>query len=435
MKNLYNSLKELVKNTIVTGALVGTLIGGFGSYKHESNREGHIPVGFSEIREIEKNASRDGLELGPGTQFYSKTNDIVMKIFESSNIAHKRTSIGSYIDSFGTELDMRMDGSFKQFHYEIPDLLRDLPGYAQELLDEMQPFVQVMNRLNPVNSSFSKSWDDSHIDTTHTETYTYSCGDSKNPQTCTGYREVYDYTTHTYDYDKSEGDKASSLLDRLVSDYDKLEFNERFRVSDVTHTENEDAMERSRSDTERLGSEEQLKIANTWYTGCTLRSNMPHIVGLWDSMHSDNSKWKSAKESAQDEEYITYSHDDSGPAEFQVAETTLEHGTDLNSRIYEIVKGIEYVQRTAPHLDRLIREFVAVNKNFKDGDSDKLAEEIMDTAKSMYSMNFKNGFDVQGFRGYMPFLFGILGGVSGAGINIGINALMQRRRNRKYYLE
>jgi len=67
-------------------------------------------------------------------------------------------------------------------------------------------------------------------------------------------------------------------------------------------------------------------------------------------MHTDADQWRSSKNTARDHRYITYSHSDSGPREYQIAGAAQGHGVALQSDITEMIKGVEYVRNNAPLL-------------------------------------------------------------------------------------
>ena len=56
-----------------------------------------------------------------------------------------------------------------------------------------------------------------------------------------------------------------------------------------------------------------------------------------------------------------------------------------------------------------------------EGDPKDMAYGIRDLAGRLYQQNYKGGFDVKGYRGYMVMLFGLLGmmagGICGAFVN------------------
>ena len=133
-----------------------------------------------------------------------------------------------------------------------------------------------------------------------------------------------------------------------------------------------------------------------------------------------------SKKNSKNHSYITYSHSDSGPKEFQIAEITLDHGKKIYVSIDEIINGIDYVQKNAPVLDSKVREFISVELDKKPGNARKLSKEIRSMAKDFYILNFKKGFDVKGYRGEMIVLMGLLGAIAGGLAGFGVDKLAQK---------
>ena len=432
-----SEFKDVLRTTkieIVLGLALGLAVGLNISYKKENERASMIPLGFSEISQIERDAEVMGREVGHMTRLLTSTNDAAMKVFECWNLAHESTF--NVAHRFASELEYKMDSSFKIHHYELNIFLEALPGQAKNALDELKEFTGVRNEFSSVNSSFGSAWDDIHIDhyheecTTRTECAGYdSDGSCESYQTVQDCHPVYDYTTHTYTYHKQEGEEASARLDIALKGHPELVFKERILTASKTNADGEDAAESSRKVKGRrimLKAEEYLGIANTWYTGSTLSRNLPVIYGNWKQLHTDTDDWRKAKETAHSDSYITYSPQDDGPKEFQIAERTLEHGQNLSNSIGEIASGIEYVKSNSLLLENKVKEFISIELDRKEGNSKKLMQEIMAVSKQMYTLNFKAGFEVDRFRWLIVLGGGLLGAVAGSIAGLGIDYIGNR---------
>jgi len=426
--------KQLLKETaieVIIGTFFGAAAFGLISNNIESRRDKKIPLGFSEITQIERDAKYAGKEVGPLTRYLTSVNDASMKVFECWNLANNSysTCFNDRTEYFAKELERKMDPAMKIHHYELYNFLRDLPEQAKSAKKGLSDFIKVKGGIMPVNSDFDSAWDDSHIDSYRTEVYTDTETDSEgHVHTVTRTREVYDHTTHIYTYNKESGERASQRLDLLLAGQKSLELNDSLSTASQTNADGEYAAETSRKlpkNKIKLDATTLMDIASKWKTGSTLFSNLPTIKGRWNNLSGDANEWRNTKGKAHSTSYITFSNSDSGPAEFQIAEKALDDGRVLYSSIDEIVKGIDYSQSHSQTLDNKIREFIAVcldNKESKTSKS-KLSSDIRYLTREIYNQNFKNGFDVQGYRWYLVLLLTLLGAGIGAAAGAGLDYL------------
>lgn len=426
-KNLASKLKKALIETpaeIFIGAGLGIILATGLAYNHEIKRETKIPLGFSEISQIELDAKEKGKTIGSWTRYLTSVNDMTMKVFECWNESHKNPFANQkYV--FASELEERIDPTGRTHHYEIAHFLKSVPQEANSALSEIKEFIQIKKEIDPINSLFDKTWDDSHIDSYHPECNevctTDADGDSDCHEEC---HQVYDHTTHIYNYTKRYGEKSSKSLDEFILLHPNLEFKEKILKTSKTNAEGEYVADISRDlpkEKSRLNQGELLQVANTWYYGSTLNTNLPFIFSKMDNLKRNTDEWRSAKNTAHDDSYITFSHFDSGPREFQVVERTLENGRTLSKSIGEIVDSVQYTHDMIPSLERDIKEFIAVMKDKKEGDAKKLSKKIMDTSKKIYSINFKNGFDVKRFRYGMLLMYAGIGCLGGGLVGLGLD--------------
>ncbi|MEK6960862.1 MAG: hypothetical protein AABX47_06825 [Nanoarchaeota archaeon] len=422
-KELAENVKRTLRRTsieIVIGGLIGVGIAGYGSYSHETSRANRIPLAFSEIREIEKEADEKDMRLGPMTRYLPAVNDTSMKIFESWNNANETSDP---VAAFSHELQNKMQNIEFSSHYSLRDFLKMLPERSGEALNQLKEFRAVRDRMGPIVNDLSNSWTASHIDHYHTEYYTttesYTDSNGKSQtRTVTKSREVYDYTRHTYNYSPHSGENASASLDRLLSEGRKLEFTERMEAAKKTNGPNRDAMVGSRKpeETEKFRDDDFLRVANIWRTGSTLMTNLPVIGSRYSGLPATHNSWKHAKGNAHSTSYTTYSHSDSGPIEFQVARQALDHTNDLYQNLDQLVGGIEFVNSNAKPLSDMIESYIEAGgkgSNAKQPTPKEMSKAIIETARTFYRQNFKAGLDVDRFRWYMIALFGLLGMAAG----------------------
>ena len=428
IKEQYNLTKKYVKDIlrltpaeIIIGAALGVTLTAGLSWKHEADRGKTIPLAFSEITQIEKDAVAGNERVGPVTEYLGKVNDTTMKIFECWNKANARVGSGTLEEKFAQELANKLSKSTDNYHYSLRDLLEQIPEKASSTLNELKPFMEVMQRMNVVNSELERAWDDRHRDEYHTEVYWTTETDSKgNAHSEMHTRQVYDYTDHDYYFDKITGKSASDGLKSTIALHPELKLNEKLRTASRTNPAGEKAAKESRinehSD-EPFGKVELLEISGLWCHGSTLNLNLSTIYNSWNGLKNQSGQLEKSVNSAQAHYHFrTYSHSDSGPNEFQVNENILRNGQSLSSSVSKVYSGIQYAKDLSPRIMKRIEELQQITLDHTPGDSKKAMENIMEEARAMYDKNFEKGINSRPFRGYMPFLMGFLGMIAGAGL-------------------
>jgi hypothetical protein len=419
----FTGLLRDTKAEVAIGAGIGLAAAMMFSWHHESIKGKIIPLGFSEITQIEKEAEKQKTEVPPLTRYYTSANDLTMKVFECWNKSNELILWGSNNHSFARELENRIDPSMRIHHYEITDFTKALPNQADSALIKLKDFLEVLGRIKQVNSHFDDAWSESHFNVYRPEPRTVV---DSNGNSRIEIDMVYAYTIHSYSYDKKSGEAASKSLDDLLAKHPRLELKEKFMVSPVTHADNERAIEKSREKElkgKRLAPEELVKYAGTWAWGSTLNTNMPKIAEMMYSLINDSQWWNKAKARARSTSYPTFSPSDSGPIEFKVAERALDDGITLDTNISQIKEGIDFVKTFAPNLHQKIVEYVDVTLNGKKGSPGSLKRQILSEAQKAYSKNFKSGFDVHPSKWYMVVLWSLAGAAAGAGVGFGVDWL------------
>jgi hypothetical protein len=424
-------LRDTPAETFIGIALAGAI--GFAStYYYEKTREAKVPLAFSGIGKIEQVAEQNNRVVGPATRYLTSVNDAVMKVLECSNLAH--ASLMKRFDHvFASELEMKIDRSFRVRKQELNHLLEGIPSRADKLLSELEPFSDVMSKVSAVNGHFRDSWNDTHIDQYRTEVYLdtehYTDKDgNSHSRTVTKTRQVYDHTIHTYTYRKTSGENAAVKLDRLVTDHATLKWKEIMPQAVEIDPEGEYAIDSSRGPpTKRVSEDEYRRLTNLWNTGSTLNQNVPAIEITYNRMPSHARSWRIAKSTSKSTWYITYSSSDSGPKEFRVARGAQHDGESIFNLIHEIHSGIQYSKSMAPLLSSKIQELIAVELDSKPGNSKKLSREILGITREMYRRNFKEGMDIYGFRWYIVTSGGLLAGALGGLAGYGLDRLGEER--------
>lgn len=90
------------------------------------------------------------------------------------------------------------------YKYNLKDLLAQVPSYVPQINKKLEKYTLINKNLNVSNDNMGKAWDDSHTDNYHTETRERLVRDSKGNMTTETYTvQVYDNTTHDYEYNKA----------------------------------------------------------------------------------------------------------------------------------------------------------------------------------------------------------------------------------------
>jgi len=308
-----------------------------------------------------------------------------------------------------------------------------MPGYADDAVSKLGNEVAMQGDLKKIQNALDNAWSASHYDHYHTEVYyTTSCTSNGNGgQSChqeMHTRQVYDYTTHSYRYDTTQGQLAATLLSGFTGKYPDVKVDEKLKISNDVSDYNKSVIDASRGDSaEPLTDEEYASKANTWALGSNFNASQPKVEEGHQSLKNTNSAWAQAVQTAHSDSYITYSHYDSGPHEYQIANDGVSTASHLNGQVDNIVQGIRHSSKAVPELNDKVEEYIDVVLNGKKGDAGQLRKEIMDIAKDIYDKNDGNGFDVHTMKWLNIFLFALAGLVAGAGAGKGIDALLNTR--------
>ena len=420
-RQAFSPLLEAVKTPpgiLATLSVAGMILAGSLSYRHESYRGTHLPLAFSEIHQLEKDAEKAFTELNPLTQFYAKANDATMKVFESWNQSHETKDPPK---EFALLLANRLGGrgTVKKFHYNLKELLDQLPPLGRDLLGRFAPHQAAREGIHLANRHLDRAWTEYHQDHNKTvvvrksRTVTDGKGNSRTEYYTTT-EQVYSHTTHTYTYYRAQGESASHTLDALLAKTLNLTVKQTLMRPSQIGKENQEAIAKSRKKKEL----NLLELASTWATGSTFSVNYPVMMSAWTSLPAHADRWRVAKGTAHSTWYITYSRVDFGPREFQVAEQALANGRKLERALSNLLGGLSAAVTDAPLLEKKITSLIT-SLTEPGKDQKALAEDVLQTAQALYAKNFQGGFDVAGFRWYMIVLLTLLGGMGGSAMGFG----------------
>lgn len=420
--------KQLILETKIEVALGAVVLGGvFGavSYNHEAAKQGQIPLAFSEIAQIK----RDSDTVAPLTLYYASVNDTLMQVFEANNISYN--AFGQDNRHFARELEYKVDRAFR-IHTQIREYAMSVPDRARNARHSIAPMTAAARDIQSAIGALNAAWDDDHDDKYRTEYYTErECSTGKDPvcRDVTKSRQVYDYTIHTYTYDRAQGERAAQLLQDFMRNHPDLKIDEYLILAKATNAENELAMWQSRRllpDFKELTPEDYLRLANTFATGSTYTTLTPSIWTAHKSLSDATPKWVEAAPRARSDRYRTYSRIDSGPASFQLAEAALSYATTLSTDINRIDSGMAAAEGGIPALHRTILEYIAVTLDKKPGDADDLRDQVMDQAREIYAANYAGGFDTTPSEWGMVVLWAVLGLMAGGGLGLGADRIIDR---------
>lgn len=306
------------------------------------------------------------------------------------------------------------------YNHTLGELLQEVPIIAKDARHKMFELEQMLRSSSEMSRNLSNTWDDTHTDHYRTETYTETERDSDGKtRTVTKTRQVYDHTTHTYDYKKEFGELSYKNLVSFSEKFFNFKWPEYLETARKTNADGEYAAESSRENKDEILNLESSKlqeIANTWASGSTYEHNCGNIIVQNSRIPSHRDYIGIAKLKAKDHRYTTHSHSDSGPKEFQANENALSCSKSLESSLQKIFTGLDSSEHQIPELEKKITEYIAVTLDNKEGNSKKLRKEIISMTKDIYQKNFEGGFDVSRIRWWMISTLGVFGLFAGAGI-------------------
>lgn len=447
-KRIYGKFFEKIRNVsykreflaFATCAVLG-LTGGIKSYQHEKVREARIPLGFSEIHQIETDAFAQGKVAGEGavneeskgmarTLHLAGLNDLTMKIFECWNEANEKG--GDVYREFARELEKRFNTTEKKHYYELGDLFSLVSESAKHVKKQFGNFAKIQNAIPAIAQNLNNSWTERHHDNYHTEWYldTETETDSEghvHSHTVLKSREVYDNTDHYYYYHKENGEQAVHSLEHLISSVGDIHIKEKILTASKTNPEGEkSAVESRKKGTKEivLSKAELRQIADTWYSGATITLNEPGIYTYWDKVVEDAKEWGKAKLSAKDVAFRTHSRSDNGPEEYRTAHRARDDCKSLGEIVNIVLSTVNYTESNLPVLRESINEFMETARN--DSNYKKIGKKVLSQTKEIYTKNFQKGFDVERFRGWVISLWVLAGLAVGAGAGFGAGYGIER---------
>lgn len=443
MKDTFNKLSRKARMVVFTtpieialGATIALTAVGTVAYHHEAPKRGEVPIAYSDLAQITADLKADGQEVNPLTQFYASNNDAAMLVLEANNTGYKK---GNSDKNFAAAL-IENNEQPNAAHKSMGDYAKEMPGNAQNALKALHHEVDATKELPAIESAFENAWSASHQDVYHTEVYfeTVCTTGANNTQNChqeMRTKQVYDYTWHSYTYHKEHGELATKLLNEFLKNHPEMTIEETLQLAEAVSAENKAVMKASRERElkgETPSDEEFLEFANTWANGSNLNAHAPKLASGYSDLSDLASEWANAAQTAKSHRYITYSHYDSGPGEYQTANKGDNAADELANAAHKIVDGITFSGKKVPELNKKINEYIDVVLGRKDGDAKELRKDIMKMSRDIYEKNHGNGFDTQTFKWLNVVLLALLGMAAGAALGEGANFLLNKKKKDWY---
>ena len=382
--------KIIITISIILTIICG-IIGGCIGNNIRNDLSGKIPLIFSEISQIKRNYAKDNLPVPALTIYYALVNDIAMKVFEANNQAYKRNVSHT---TFAKELEYKMDPTFR-VHMQIGEIADGFTETYNNALIAINEISVVGLELKKISDIMDSVWAEDHRDQYHTESYTTT--DSKG-NTSTHYREVYDYTDHTFTCNVSQGRLGLKMISETGIKFPSINIEELQPRIINTGIENEDVISNWATENKKLiDSDTAKKKVLENFNNSTLSYYRQKIITQYGELITDdmNKYMGSLLTAKRIYTYRTYSHNHSGPAEFQIWKQTLNKINNINSNITTIIRPIIESNKNVQKLKNDINEYIAVVLDGKDGDASDLRDSILDGATNLYLENYCSGLKIQ----------------------------------------
>ncbi len=438
-------LRESAAIEVITGALVlSTVLGGW-QWKYQCNQSKIIPLGFSEIAQIETQAKEQGKEVESQTRYLTAVNDLPMKVFESSNDSYRTVPriswydetlvTGDNIHKFAYELRERQDKEKREKTYEkqylkLIDYFEVFPQIVENVEKDLNEFLMFRIAVAGVDSKFDNTWKYWREDF---ESLQPSIGLNMEGELETTMEMQYDYSHHNYKYNNSFGQAAHNALEDTIDRFGNLRM-EKIMLANEFNTEGSEAAIVSRSDRDNKGElteQELLKIANMWFYGATMTDNIPVALARLSSLKQLAPKWANAKDLIEqrwhkgDYERVS-SRSHSGPIEYRLVQEIRQDTQKIHPLLMEVFDGINYAKQYVPILEQRINQLINIEFFNAKGNRKEVYKDIMEISRKIYRKNFKKGFDVEPFDVWPIFLFSLIGAAGGALVGKGIDLFFDK---------
>ena len=429
MLNKIKSLFIETKIELVLFSIIGFLLVFLISYINEYENSKYIPIAFSEMEEIENICKKESTNVPVITKYLNSTFDLTNKVFECWNESQNLMLLGSNTKSFASELDYRIDTILRNHKYEITDLKLIIQDYSDSLNIYFKKYIEVMNNSAYITDLANKTWKYDTYDHYHPETRTYTTTDSKgNSTTHTYIVMVYDYTDHTFTYYPVYGEILDNDNFKFINDYHNFFYDENLITSNKVGANNEYAIQKSRKNKidSSLSQEQILFISKQWATNSfyTIYNAKLHVN--WDYYNQLQPAWTFDKLNSHSIKFRTTSHRDDGPKEYRTVQKIKNTSNNINSITSSIIFTIRNTKINVIKLEQLIKDYIDVSLNNKEGDAEELKYQIMHLTKNVYESNFIGQEKINMFNWWIVIGWSLFGAFIGLIVGFAIDSLIDK---------
>jgi hypothetical protein len=431
-EEIISSAKNVLRNTAIEVALGATLIGGAGTaimYNHEAASAKRVALSFSEVGQLIRENEYQGKGISPTNMYIPLVNDFCMKNFEVWNDANNYLTFNQ--DWFAHYLEVKQGQD--AYRYDLNDLRELIPQYGDTVLEQsLQEYSQLKKETQPVEKNLDAAWNYRTRDNYHTEIRTrQNCStNSEGNTTCTTETytvQVYDDTDHYWDYFATPGKQSAKQLEKLLTEFPKLEFPDNVLTATQTNADGEYAAEKSRTPlgkgTITLSPEELLDISKIWHKGSTLLYDKEMAEIHHRELHKYGGQWIALESQAESVYDNTTRRKESGPKTYRMNEQSLHASQGIIHHISSMENLIQYnkeeIEAISTLGDSLIQEHYFGDK----GHARDLIEEYHDRTISLYETNFHNAPPVEKYNPWAVAGVGFLSALLGIGIGMGVEEL------------
>ena len=131
-----------------------------------------------------------------------------------------------------------------------------------------------------------------------------------------------------------------------------------------------------------------------------------------------NKTWRNAKSTVQPYFFKrTFNRSHPDPHEYAIAREARNNCSTLWNAVHTAVESVEYTTTNLPVLKKSIDNFARNSSNKEE--RERGGEQVLKQTRDIYKKNFSRGFDIEGFRSEIPFLWSFLGLLGGTGLGAG----------------
>ncbi len=433
MGTVTETLKSIVNTNhieIYATAAIGLAYAMQKSIRYELREAQRMPLAYSEIRQIQKDAQAEQREVGDITMFLTSVNDLCMKVFECNNKSYGpkyKSSIKGFAEELSANRSITRNGN------SLKGLFSNSTRYSDKLKSTLKDHAAVVAHLRKINRALGKAWSEDHDHHYRTEIYpaTVTYSDAKGnikTKIVMKTRQVYDYSIHQYWFVKRLGDDASTGYKTMYKAVTQLLLKEKIVPTSKVSDEGKETARKSRSSKVEFSDEDALTNSAMWFEGTLNDDDLEAVIGIYSKLKNKSKRWHDAKETAQAHyRKRTNSKSHSGPPEYRVAKSALNLGKDICDKIGGFIADMEMINERIPALQNDIEQYlyfvkydnayvVQGQEKQSKKKARKLKKKILEDTKEIYNEVFTQGIDTDLIKEWRVILWSLAGAASGGGV-------------------